>query len=142
MFKLNDRVVVVLGTKKIIGQVVGIDSYTMESFDNKIVRWTSHTLVTKEKGFLSRCWLINRGKFGWYLSTGTKKKKIPTKAKLVLERSGLTKIDFTGENGISAPTSALVVYKLRNESFFGLERFSGSVAYCFESRKVQKPKRV
>jgi len=102
----------------------------------------SHTLVSDAKSVFSRYWITNRGKHGWFLSTDTKRTKAPKNGEVVLERSGLAKIDFVGDKGVSTPTAGLLAYKLADGTYFTIERFSGSEVMYFSGQKIQKPRVV
>lgn len=140
MFKINDSLSITVENQNIIGKLIGIDTYSMENFAGRKVRWTSHTLVSNLSAPFSRYWITNRGKEGWYLSTISKKTKPPKLAQVCLERSGLAQIDFKGDQGVSTPTAALLAYKLSTNTYFTIERFSKSEIMFFNGQKIQKPK--
>ena len=64
---------------------------------------------------------------------------VPAEAKLVAAKSGIAKIEFEGDAGVSTPFAALAQYKTSN-GYFSAERFSGSEAMFFSGKKIQKPK--
>ena len=142
MFEINDRLSVALNGKKIIGKLIGVDSYCMDNFEGKRIKWVSHTLISDLKGIFSRYWIINRGKLGWFLSTESEKIHAPKGSKIALKRSGLAQIAFVGDKGVSTPSAALLAYKINDNQYFTIERFSRSGIMFFTSQKIDKPKVV
>ncbi|MFA4994105.1 MAG: hypothetical protein WC521_02245 [Bdellovibrionales bacterium] len=139
MFKLNQLLSIVVNGKNVCGKLIGIDSYAMDAFDGKRHKWKSYTLVSDHGGVFSRYWITER-ETGWFLSTEAKKKHPPKGSKIVPERSGIAKIDFEGEKGVSTPSAALLAYKIGKNIFFTIERFFDSEIMFFDGIKIAKPK--
>ena len=137
MFKLKDQISIRLQNTEIVGRLVGVDQYEMESFSGKKCRWPSYTLVSDAKGLFSRYWFVLWDKSKWILWTKARNPSVAARAKLIHEKSGIVHIAFTGDAGPSTPIAALVQYKLGNE-FFCIERFSGSQVMFFAGQKIQK----
>jgi len=111
----------------------------MDAFDGKRHKWKSYTLVSEAKGIFGRYWLTER-KTGWFLSTESKKKHPAKGAKIVLERSGIAKIAFEGEQGVSTPSAALLAYRAGKDKYFTIERFFDSEIMFFDGVRIAKPK--
>ncbi len=139
MLKLNELYSIKVDGKDIFGKLIGIDSYLMDAFDGKRHKWKSYTFVSDAKGVFARYWVTER-KTGWFLSTASKRKTPPKNAKVVNERSGIVKIDFEGEKGVSTPSAALLAYQTGNNLFFTIERFLDSEIMFFDGQKIAKPK--
>lgn len=139
MFKLNQLFSVVVNGKSVCGKLIGIDSYAMDAFDGKRHKWKSYTLVSAHKGVFSRYWITER-KTGWFLSTEAKNTRPPKGSKIVSERSGIAKIDFEGEKGVSTPSAALLAYKVGTNKYFTIERFFDSEIMFFDGVKISKPR--
>ena len=138
-FKLNDSLSVTFKGQRITGKLVGIDTYSLENFDGKKTGWPSYTLVSNRKDKFSRFWFVRWGKSNWILWLQTKSITIPNGAKLITAKSGIAKIEFEGDKGVSSPHAALVQYKA-GDGYFSGERFSGSDMLCFMGYKIPKPK--
>src|SRR5690348_12623511 len=106
-FKLNDQISVNIKDRKITGKLVGIDSYSLESFDGKKCDWPSYTLVSDREDVFSRFWFVRWGKSNWILWLQAKKMTVPAGAKLIPAKSGIAKIEFEGDAGVSTPFAAL-----------------------------------
>lgn len=142
MLKLHDKLATNYLGKEIIGQIVGIDHYHLENFDNKKHMWPSYTLVSKNGGLFKRYWITDWKKAGWFLWTGCPKKAKLQFKRVIQDRSGLATIAFAGDQGISTPTAALVVYELDDGGYYSTERFSGSGVLYFRAQKIPKPKNI
>jgi hypothetical protein len=138
MFKLNTTLSIKIDGKEICGTLIGIDSYLMDAFNGKRVKWTSYTLVSKNKGAFARYWITQRTT-GWFLSTATKKVNPPKGARVVPERSGIATIDFKGDKGVSTPSAALLAYKVGKDTYYTIERFLDSDVMFFDGIKIAKP---
>jgi len=138
MLKLNDRVTLYANGKKIRGRIVGIDSYSLENFEGKKQRWLSYTLVSDKKGILSRFWVTDWKKDGWVLwTTGKKKKNVGMK--MVTGRSGISRIEFAGNQGISTPFSSVAVFSSRKGRYYAFERFADSDILYLDGQKIAGP---
>ena len=138
MFKLNDRVAIRVDGKDVIGRLIGIDLYELENFSGSTSAWPSYTLVSDKKGLFSRYWFVLWDKSKWILWTKAKNKALPGNAKLIPGKSGIAKIDFSGDAGLSTPVAALAQYAV-GKKYFCLERFAGSSTMVFSGRKISKP---
>ena len=141
MFKLNDQLVIKVKDKEIRGELIGIDSYLMDAFNGKRVKWTSYTLISDHKNKFARYWMTERTT-GWFLSTASAKRTPPKSSQIVLERSGIARIDFKGDRGVSTPSAALLAYKTGIDTYFTIERFLNSEIMFFDGIKIRKPKAV
>jgi hypothetical protein len=139
MFKLRNLIVAKTGSQKIVGTLVGIDSYEMNNFEGKTTKWTSYTLTSNHKGAFSRYWIIDRGNSGWFISVAAKPRKIKKNMPVVLARSGLAQIAFKGDKGPSSPSAALLAYKIKKGHYYTIECFSKDKAMYFSSQKISKP---
>jgi hypothetical protein len=140
--KLKDELSLTLDGKMIQGRIIGIDHYHLDNFEGKSHRWLSYTLVSKHKGVFSRYWITNWKKAGWVLWTGHKRGMALKNKMMVTDRSGITKIGFLGEKGVSTPVAAVAVYRLKKGVYYAMERFSGSQVMFFQGREIIKPKVV
>ncbi|MDD4616158.1 MAG: hypothetical protein PHW76_03455 [Alphaproteobacteria bacterium] len=138
-FKLNDLISVAVKGKKITGRLVGIDIYSLESFDGKKFGWPSYTLSSDRKDVFKRYWFVRWGKAQWILWLKANRLAVPAHAELLASKSGIAKIEFEGDAGVSTPVAALVQYKVR-DGYFCAERFAGSDAMFFSGHKIGKPK--
>jgi hypothetical protein len=138
-FKLNDLVSVTVSGKKITGKLVGIDTYSLEGFDGKKFGWPSYTLVSERKDVFKRYWVVRWGKARWILWLKSNRLAVPPRAELIASKSGIAKIEFEGDAGVSTPFAALVQYKV-GDGYFSAERFAGSDVMFFSGHKIGKPK--
>lgn len=139
MLKLNDKVSIRIGTTEITGQLVGIDQYKLENFSGKACQWPSYTFTSNSKGLFSRYWLVLWDKSKWILWTKITSKNQPQANVLILEKSGIAQIAFTGDFGQSTPMAALAQYK-EGKEYFCIERFTGSEVMFFRGQEIPKPK--
>ncbi|MDD3181331.1 MAG: hypothetical protein PHD48_00770 [Alphaproteobacteria bacterium] len=139
MFNLNDTLSIKINGKTVEGKLIGIDSYLMDGFDGNRHKWKSYTLVSDREGPFSRYWITER-ETGWFLSTAAKKVKPPKNAKVFPARSGIARIDFKGDKGVSTPAAALLAHKVGPNKFFTVERFLDSEIMFFDGQKIAKPK--
>lgn len=142
MLKLNDRLFIRVKNGRILGQIIGIDSYHLENFEGKQQKWLSYTLISDKAGRYKRYWITDWKKSGWVLWTACKKKSALKNCTMVPTRSGITKIEFSGEQGVSTPAAAVAVYKQKNGEYYAMERFSGSKAMFFAGKEISKPETV
>jgi len=140
MLSLNEHVAFSINGKTVSGTIVGIDQYSLESFDGKSRTWTSYTLTSKTKGIFSRFWITDWKSDGWILWT-TAKKKNKLNLQMVPNRSGLSKIEFTGDQGISTPFSAVAVFLSPKDTYYALERFADSSVLYLCGQKISKPRK-
>ena len=140
MLKLNDQLLIAVNGKAVQGNIVGIDSYQLENFEGKKHKWLSYTLVSDKKGEFSRYWITDWKKSGWVLWTGCPKKKSLSSLKMVTDRSGITNIEFSGDQGVSTPFAAVAIYQLENGEYYAMERFTASQVMFFCGRPIKKPK--
>jgi hypothetical protein len=138
-FKLNDQISVTFKGKSIRGKLVGIDTYTLESFDGKKCGWPSYTLTSDRKDNFSRYWFVRWGKGNWILWLAAKNMTVPKGAKFLPGKSGIAKIEFEGDAGVSTPYAGLIQYQSK-EGYFAAERFAGSEVMYFSGHKIPKPK--
>ena len=138
MVKLDESLEVRLGRRLLSGTVIGIDRYHLENFAGKDCRWTSYTLVSKKGGPFKRYWITDWKKSGWILWQSCKKKADLKSYRLVIERSGVTGIEFSGDQGVSTPSAAVVVYQHKDGSFYAMERFSDSAVMFFSGKQIVK----
>ncbi len=138
-YKLDDLISVTFGGKKITGKLVGIDTYSLEGFDGKKFGWPSYTLISERKDVFKRYWFVRWGKAQWILWLKSNRTAIPSCAELIVSKSGIAKIEFEGDAGVSTPFAALVQYKV-GDGYFSAERFAGSDVMFFSGYKIGKPK--
>ncbi|NTU50660.1 MAG: hypothetical protein HGA87_07305 [Desulfobulbaceae bacterium] len=141
MFKLNDTLSIKVNGKTVEGKLIGVDSYLMDGFDGNRHKWKSYTLVSDRKNVFSRYWITER-ETGWFLSTAAKKAKPPKGATVFPARSGIARIAFEGERGVSTPAAALLAYKVESNKFFTIERFLDSEIMFFDGVRIAQPKAV
>lgn len=141
MFSLNDTLSIKINGKIVEGKLVGVDSYFMDGFDGKRHKWKSYTLVSDRKDVFSRYWITER-EAGWFLSTAAKKVKPSKDAKVFPPRSGIARIDFKGDKGVSTPAAALLAYKVGPNKFFTVERFLDSEIMFFDGVRISQPKNI
>ena len=141
MFKLGESIRITFNKRQITGTLVGIDQYTLQTFTNKTIRWPSYTLVSDHKGVFSRYWFVRWGSGDWILWLKPKSSVVPAKARLLLEKSGVARIAFTGDAGVSTPVAALVQYQA-GKGYFCAERFADSKTMFFAGYPITPPKRV
>jgi hypothetical protein len=73
----------------------------------------------------------------WTAST----KKAPSKhERLIVSRSGVSKIKFTGDQGVSTPVAAVLTFKGSNGIYYGMEKVVDSEAMFFHGEKIRKPR--
>ena len=140
MIKVGDKTTIIFKRRAITGTVVGIDNYTLQNFTNRTIRWPSYTLVSEDKGVFKRYWFVCWGNKDWVLWLKPAHNKVPAGAKMLLEKSGLAKITFTGDAGVSTPTAALATYGV-GKNYFCAERFADSKTMFFDGFVIPKPKR-
>jgi hypothetical protein len=138
-FKLNDSISVTLKGRKITGKLIGVDTYSLESFDGDKTGWPSYTLVSDRKDKFGRYWFVRWGDANWILWLQAKSMTVPKGAKLIPAKSGIAKIEFEGDAGVSTPHAALIQYKT-NDGYYSAERFAGSEVLYFSGHKIPKPK--
>lgn len=122
-----------------MGKLIGIDSYSLESFDGKKCGWPSFTLVSDRKDKFKRFWFVLWENKNWVLWLEAKSMTVPKGSKLIPEKSGIAKIEFEGDSGVSTPFAALAQYKVGRD-YFSLERFAGSDVMYFSGHRIAKPK--
>lgn len=141
MLKLNSHVSIRVRHREIVGKLIGVDYYSLENFEGRKFTWPSYTLVSPYRGRFARYWLVRWGRTEWILWLQDKRKKPPRNARLLLSKSGVAKICFEGDAGVSTPYAALMQYKT-GEHYYSAERFSGSKVLFFEGMKIAKPEPV
>ncbi|MFY9287542.1 MAG: hypothetical protein WAO98_03470 [Alphaproteobacteria bacterium] len=138
MYRLNQEILFQIGRQKITGKLIGIDHYSLESFANTRCKWPSYTLISDTKDVFSRFWFVRWTANEWILWTTTNAKEPPTKG-MILSKSGVAKIKFTGDSGVSTPMASLVQFR-NGSSYFCIERFINSEVMFFSGQKIKKPK--
>ena len=89
--------------------VVGIDHYSMRSFNGQRVTWDSYTLTSASPAPFDRWWLVNTPGTGAQIFTATN--GIPAAARFRPDLSGLVMIRSEGNADLSSETGALAVYE-------------------------------
>ena len=138
-FNLNDKISIAFEGKKVSGKLVGIDTYSLESFDGKKFDWPSYTLASDRKDKFKRFWFVRWGQSNWILWLQAKNFTVPINSKLLPGKSGIAKIQFEGDPGASTPFAALVQYRTA-DGYFAAERFAGSEVMYFSGHSIAKPK--
>ena len=139
MLKLNKQTSFSVDGKKIAGVIVGIDKYSLVNFEGKKIHWVSYTLTSEKKGVFSRFWITDWKKDGWVLWTNSKKKKVAN-LQMVTSRSGISEVQFSGEQGVSTPFSGVAVFAVSKDEYYAMESFTNSEVLCLKGQKVARPK--
>jgi len=135
-FKLGERPLVRFRNKTVVGKIIGIDDYHMENFKGGKLYWPSYTLIADHAKPFDRYWFADWGKDGWILWLTAQ--KLPANTRPLLERGGIARLDFSGDQGASTPCAALSMHK-KGAVIYCVERFSGSKVMLFSGHKIKPP---
>ncbi len=122
--------------RNVEGQVIGIDTYSLENFEGKRVGWKSYTAVSVKQGKWRRFWLTDWRSDGWWLWLSSKRTSVGKDYKLLVKRSGVASLKFSGDAGVSTSAAALLVFT-NGKQVYSLERFAGSKLMRFDAFPVK-----
>ena len=117
-------------------QVIGLDHYNLQNFENITLEWVSYTLVSSETDGFSRWWITEQPGQGPWVWFAAPSGEIPPHCKILPQFSGLASISFVGDVGVSTPVAALSVFEVNPDLRFAYERFLNSSVLCFFSRPL------
>jgi hypothetical protein len=138
MFALNSRLRIDHAAGPLIGKIVGIDIYGLQSCDDQALSWDSYTLVTEETANL-RFWVVNWHELGWILMMDAQSILPPPNYALLLQRTGIAQISFRGDAGVSTPTASLSSFGDGYGHYFIAEKFLASKTMFFAGEKIAMP---
>jgi hypothetical protein len=141
MYKLGDKISIRSAEKVREGRLVGIDTYTLENFENEKISWRSFTLLAEPASRHGRFWFVCWGKSEWILWLAADRNEPGSRLRMQVSKSGIASIRFKGDAGVSTPVAALAQYR-GGRRYFCQERFSGSQAMFFDGFRIPKPKVV
>jgi hypothetical protein len=109
--------------------VVGIDHYTMKSFDGKPRSWDSYTLTSDDTGLFARWWIVNVDERGAYAYTTVP--AIPEGLEFRKDLSGLVALNSEGNADLSSEKGALATYADTDGTLYAEEVFDGANRLLF-----------
>ncbi|HEX3732522.1 MAG TPA: hypothetical protein VHU91_06340 [Mycobacteriales bacterium] len=112
--------------------VIGIDHYTMQSFDDKRVEWDSYTLTSDSPEPYQRWWLVNTPGYGASIVTAAA--AVPRTAVFRNDMSGLVTLNSEGNADLSAEVGALAMYLDQSGAYYAEEVFQGAERLVFVGR--------
>ncbi|MGI8647248.1 MAG: hypothetical protein DLM55_09470 [Acidimicrobiales bacterium] len=112
--------------------VIGVDRYTMQSFDGQVVQWNSYTLTSDSAQPFSRWWLVNTPGRGAHVFTATP--NVPEAAEFRKELSGLVALNSEGNADLSTDIGALATYIDGFDVLYAEEVFGGTERLVFVGR--------
>lgn len=137
-YKLNDTIVIADVDGPIRGNIIGVDSYSLEAVDGSNTSWLSYTVTSDMPPPYDRFWFVCWDQKDWILWLRTVVSCKLKEDSIVLNKSGLVKIIFSGEAGPSTPLAALIQYK-EESKYYCYERFHQSGEMWFNGRKILEP---
>lgn len=112
--------------------VIGVDRYTMQSFDGQVVQWNSYTLTSNSAQPFSRWWLVSTPGRGAHVFTTTP--DVPEAAEFRKELSGLVALNSEGDADLSTDIGALATYGDGLGALYAEEVFDGAERLVFVGR--------